>query len=109
MTADSNRGLVRSGLSILSGDVLVLHDYDVLGGMFDPLSELVDVGVGVHGFDEGRRCNFNHLRAFDNRFQGNANGFSAAGENAGGVDVAVNRGVVWNTVLPSYLIRAAPA
>jgi len=68
MTADSNRQLVRGGLSTLSRCVLVLHDYDVLGWMFNPFSELVDVSVGVHGFDEGRRCNFNHLRAFDNRF-----------------------------------------
>jgi len=46
-----NRGLVRSGMSILSGCVLVLHNYDVLGGMLNPFSELVDVSVGVHGFD----------------------------------------------------------
>jgi hypothetical protein len=109
MTVDGNRGLVRSGLSILSGCVLVLHNDDVGGWMFNPFSELVDVSVGVHGFDDGGRCDFDDFRALDNGFQGNANGFSAAGENAGGVDVAVNRGVVWNTVLPSYLIRAAPA
>jgi hypothetical protein len=109
MTVDSNRGLVRSGLSILSGCVLVLHNDDVLGWMFNPFSELVDVSVGVHGFDDGRSCNFDDFCALDNRFQGDANGFSAAGENAGGVDVAVNRGVVWNTVLPGDLVRAAPA
>ena len=109
MTADSNRELVRSGLSILSGCVLVLHNDDVGGWMFNPFSELVDVSVGVHGFDDGSRCNFDDFRALDNGFQGNANGFSAAGENAGGVDVAVNRGVVWNTVLAGDLVRTAPA
>ena len=106
---DRNRGLVRSGVSILSGDVLVLHDYDVLGGMLDPLSELVDVGVGVHGFDDGRSCDFDDFSAFDNGFQGDANGSSATGKDSGGVDVAVDGGVVWNTVLPSDLVRAAPA
>ena len=109
MTVDGNRGLVRSGLSILSGCVLVLHNDDVGGWMFNPFSELVDVRVGVYGFDDGSSCNFNDFRAFDNGFQGNADGSSATGKNACGVDVAVNRGVVWNTVLPSYLIRAAPA
>ena len=109
MTADSNRELVRGGLSTLSRCVLVLHDYDVLGWMLDPLSELVDVSVGVHGFDDGGSCNFDDFRALDNRFERDADGSSAAGKNAGGVDVAVDRGVVWNTVLPSYLIRAAPA
>jgi len=109
MTVDGNRGLVRSGLSILSGCVLVLHNDDVGGWMFNPFSELVDVSVGVHGFDDGGRCDFDDFRALDNGFQGNANGFSAAGENAGGVDVPVDGGMVWNTVLPSDLVRAAPA
>src|ERR1700691_4511877 len=108
MTGDSDRGLVRSGMSIFSGYVLVLHDYDVLGGMLNPFSELVDVSVGVHGFDDGGSCNFDDFRALDNRFERDADGSSAAGKNAGGVDVAVDRGVVWNTVLPSDLIRAAP-
>jgi hypothetical protein len=57
-------------MSILSGCVLVLHNYDVLGGMLNPFSELVDVSVGVHGFDHGRGCNFDDFRALDNRFQG---------------------------------------
>jgi len=96
-------------MSILSGCVLVLHNYDVLGGMLDPLSELVDVSVGVHGFDDGSRCNFDDFRALDNGFQGDADGFSATGKNACGMDVAVDGGVVWNTVLPSDLVRAAPA
>jgi len=109
MTADSNRELVRGGLSTLSRCVLVLHDYDVLGWMLDPLSELVDVSVGVHGFDDGRSCNFDDFCTLDNRFQGDANGFSATGKNACGMDVAVDGGVVWNTVLPSDLVRAAPA
>ena len=109
MTADSNRELVRSGLSILSGCVLVLHNDDVGGWMFNPFSELVDVSVGVHGFDDGGRCDFDDFRALDNGFQGNANGFTATGKDSGGMDVAVDRGVVWNTVLPSDLVRAAPA
>ena len=99
MTVDRNRGLVRSGMSILSGYVLVLHDYDVLGGMLNPLSELVDVSVGVHGFDYGRGCHFYDFRTLDNGFQGDANGFSATGKNACGMDVAVDRGVVWNCLL----------
>src|ERR1700689_2504125 len=109
MTVDRNRGLVRCGMSILSGCVLVLHNYDVLGGMLNPFSELVDVSVGVHGFDDGGSCNFDDFRALDNRFERDADGSSAAGKDSGGVDVAVDRGVVWNTVLPSDLVRAAPA
>src|SRR5271170_622317 len=105
MTMDSNGGLVRSGLSILSRCVLVLDDYDVLGGMFNPFSELVDVGVGVYGFDDGSRCNFDDFGAFDNRFERDTDGFSAASENAGGVDMAVNGGMVGDAVLPGDLVR----
>jgi hypothetical protein len=96
-------------MSIFSGYVLVLHDYDVLGGMLNPFSELVDVSVGVHGFDDGRSCNFDDFCTLDNRFQGDANGFSATGKNACGMDVAVDRRVVWNTVLAGDLVRTAPA
>jgi hypothetical protein len=77
--------------------------------MFNPFSELVDVSVGVHGFDDGSRGNFDDFCAFDNGFQGNADGSSATGKDSGGVNVPVDGGVVWNTVLPSDLIRAAPA
>ena len=87
----------------------MLDDDDVLGWMLNPLSELVDVGVGVHGFDNGSSCNFNDFCAFDNRFERDTDGFSAASENAGGVDMAVNGGMVGDAVLPGDLVRAAPA
>jgi hypothetical protein len=108
MTVDSNWGWVRSGLSILSRCVLVLHDYDVLGWMLNPFSELIDVRVGVHGFDDGSSCNFNDFSAFDNGFERDADSFSAASENAGGVDVSVDGGMVGDAVLAGDLVRAAP-
>jgi hypothetical protein len=86
----------------------VLHDYDVLGGMLNPLSELVDVSVGVHGFDYGRGCHFYDFRTLDNGFQGDADGSSATGKDSGGVNVPVDGRVVWNTVLPSDLVGTAP-
>ncbi|MGB8525146.1 MAG: hypothetical protein WCD43_19450 [Candidatus Acidiferrales bacterium] len=87
----------------------MLHDYGVLGWVFNPFAELVDVRIGVHGFDDGGRCDFDDFRAFDNRFQGDADGFSAASENSGGVDVAVNGGMVGDAVFAGDLVRAAPA
>jgi hypothetical protein len=109
MTVDRNWGLVRSGLNILSRCVLVPDDYDVSGWMFNPFSELIYVSVGVHGFDDGSRCNFNDFGTFDNRFERDADGFSATSEDAGSVDVTVNGGMVGEAVLPSDLVRAAPA
>ena len=77
--------------------------------MFNPFSELIDVSVGVHGFDDGSRCNFHDFGTFDNRFESDADGFSAASEDAGSVDVTVNGGMVGEAVLPSDLVGAAPA
>ena len=96
-------------MSILSRCVLVLDDYDVLGWMLNPFAELVNVRVGVHGFDDGSSCNFNDFCAFDDRFERDTDGFSATSKNAGGVDVPVDGGMVWNTVLPGDLVWAAPA
>src|ERR1700735_434361 len=109
MTVWRDSGVFRDRLRTLLGHVLVLHDYDVLGWMFNPFSELVDVSVAVHGFDERGRRYFDDFRALDNRFQGDADGFSTASKNTGRVDVAIDRGVVRNTVLASDLVRAAPA
>lgn len=109
MTVWRDGGLFREGLSILLGYVLVLDNYDVLGWMLNPFSNLVYVSVGVYGLDERGSCNFDYFRALNNRFQGDADGFSATGENAGGVDVAVNGGMVGDAVLPSDLVGTAPA
>ena len=72
MTVCRDGGVFRDRLSILLRNVLVLDDYDVLGWMLNPFSELVDVRVGVYSFDERGRGYFDDFRTLDNRFQGDA-------------------------------------
>ena len=103
------RRLARGGRVTFLGYVYVLDDYGVLGGMVDPFAEFVDVGVGVNGFDQGGRGDFHILGAFDDGFERGANGFSAASKDSGGMNVAIDGGVVGNFVVLSDAVRAAPA
>ena len=103
------RRLARGGRFTFLGYVYVLDDYGVLGGMVDPFAEFVDVGVGVNGFDQGGRGDFHILGAFDDGFERGANGFSAASKDSGGMNVAIDGGVVGNFVVLSDAVRAAPA
>ena len=47
------RRCARVGSIVLIGNIHVLDDHGVLGGMVDPFAVFVDVGVGVNGFDQG--------------------------------------------------------
>ena len=94
---------------VLWGYIDVLDDYGVLGGMVDPFAVFGDVGVGVNGFDQGGSGDSYKFGAFDNWFERCADGFSAASKNSGGMNMAVDGGVVGDFVVLGDAVRAAPA
>ena len=96
------------GLDLL-GYIHVLDDYSVLGGVVDPFAVFVDVRVGVNGFDQGGGGDSYKFGALDNWFERGANGFSAASKNSGGMNMAVDGGVVGDFVVLGDAVRAAPA
>ena len=88
---------------------VVLDDDDVAGGRLDELAVVVDAGVKADGVDEGVGGDPDRLGALDERFERHAEIGPAAGENSGGMDVAIDGGVVRDAVFFGESVRALPA
>ena len=79
---------------------------DVLGG-FDPFAVVVDAGIGADGADDGVGGGCAALRVLDDEFEGVAEFAGTAGEEAGGVGVAVD-GIDGEGELESEVFGAVP-
>ena len=83
-------------------------DDDCLSGAH-PLARFVDLSVDASGVDDGVGSDLHAARALEKRFEGEANRLAATREYPGGMDVAVDRGVVRDTVFFGDVVRTAPA
>jgi len=81
---------------------------DCLSGAY-PLARFVDLSIDARGANDGVGSDFHTRRALKERFEGEANHLATTGEYPGGMDVAVDRGVVRDTVFFGDVVRTAPA
>jgi hypothetical protein len=80
---------------------------DDLFGRLDPLAGVVDVGVGADGADDGVGGSHAAFGLLDDEFEGVADFAGAAGEEAGGVSVAVD-GRSRDAKFESHVFGTAP-
>ena len=78
-------------------------------GRLDPFSGVVDVGVGADGADDVTRRHLHVVGMLEDQFEDTAEVPPAQRENAGGVDVAVDGGMVGDGIVLGKALRAAPA
>ncbi len=74
-----------------------------------PLALVVDLGVEADGGDDGAGGGADGLGLLDEVFEGGAEGGAALGAKAGGVGVAVNDGLVGDSVLAGDFLGTEPA
>jgi hypothetical protein len=70
---------------------------------------VVDLGVEADGGDDGAGGSADGFGLLDEVFEGGAERGAALGAEAGGVGVAVNDGLMGDSVLASDFLRAEPA
>lgn len=73
------------------------------------MAGVADVGVDADGADDGGGRYSDGGGLLDERLKGQAERGAASGEEPGGVDVAVDRGVVGDAIVLGDLVGAAPA
>ena len=82
---------------------------DVAANGRGPLALVVDLGVEADGGDDGASGGADAFGLLDEVFEGGAQRGAALGAKAGGVDVAVNHGVMGNFVFVGDFFGAEPA
>jgi hypothetical protein len=82
---------------------------DVAADRGHPLALVVDLGVEADGGDDGAGGGADVLGLLDEVFEGGAKGGAALGTKAGGVGVAVNDGLMGDSVLAGDFLGAEPA
>jgi hypothetical protein len=81
---------------------------DCLSGT-DPFAGFADLSIDARSADDGAGSDLHTRRALKERFEGEANHLATTGEYPGGMDVAVDRGVVRDAVFFGDVVRTAPA
>jgi hypothetical protein len=81
---------------------------DCLSGAY-PLACFTDLSIDSRGADDGAGSDLHTGCALKERVEGEANHPATTGEYPGGMDVAVDRGVVRDAVFFGDIVRAAPA
>jgi hypothetical protein len=82
---------------------------DVAADGRGPLALVVDLGVEADGGDDGASGGADGFGLLDEVFEGRAKRGAALGAKAGGVGVAVNDGMMGDSVLAGDFLGAEPA
>jgi hypothetical protein len=88
----------------------ISHEYDcVLRIGLLPAALVIEVSIGADGTDDVEIRGFGLVGALEDSLECGSDGEATAGGEAGGVDVAVNGGVVGDAIVAGELFRAPPA